>query len=582
VSRAVPPGALPPGTLLRRGDGTTITLGELLADGGEGFVYAVVEDPAIVVKLIRPELREQLPAKAARMRAMITNPPPNWRESSSGHVVLSWPIDTVDHHGAFAGFTMPRVDLAATAEIHNIQNPSDRRDPSVKAPPWIQLFTWRYHVQTGANLALATQMLHEGGYVVGDFNERNIFVTGEARVTLVDCDSMQVPNPGGAPFLCLVGRPEYTAPELYGADLSATPRQPSSDLFALAVHIHLLLLNNHYPFDGMWRGRGEKPGRRQLVRDGVYAGGGGSLRPAQFPAGVDLLPETIRDLFRRAFVSGAKDPALRPAASEWNVELRKLGSSLVPCSAYPTEHVYSDHLRDCPWCAEAARAMRQQVPLPTPVVVPPPVAPAPPVFTAPTQAPAPPPRVRTAPSPARPARPAAGGGAGGGRSLRRVIGWAVALAVLVFVAVVVNALSSGSDTAASPPAKTTSTTSTTRTKTGATTTKHTTTASTKKPHKPTTSASGGATTTAKHTTSTRSPSTPAATHQTTTTKKTTTPAKKTTTPAKKTTPTPSAGGLTGSGGSSGGGLGGTGGAGGGSSGGLSGTGGASGGGLSGE
>lgn len=39
-----------------------------------------------------------------------------------------------------------------------------------------------------------------------------------------------------------MGRLEFLAPELSGVDLARTPRGKSSDLFALAVHIHVLLM----------------------------------------------------------------------------------------------------------------------------------------------------------------------------------------------------------------------------------------------------------------------------------------------------------------------------------------------------
>ncbi|WP_133692181.1 hypothetical protein [Mycobacterium sp. BK086] len=70
-----------------------------------------------------------------------------------------------------------------------------------------------------------------------------------------------------------MGRPEFTAPELAGANLSVTPREKPSDLFALAVHIHLLsMAGNHPVLRGEWTGGGDQPDAMTLARSGHWAG----------------------------------------------------------------------------------------------------------------------------------------------------------------------------------------------------------------------------------------------------------------------------------------------------------------------
>ena len=112
-------------------------------------------------------------------------------------------------------------------------------------------------LRVATNLASAAQALHDAGYVIGDFNERNIMVRKNALVTLVDCDSMQVPSSTGKPFLCEVFRPEFTAPELLHVNLSKQMRTPESDRFPLAVHIYQLLMEGPQSF----RGGLARPGR---------------------------------------------------------------------------------------------------------------------------------------------------------------------------------------------------------------------------------------------------------------------------------------------------------------------------------
>jgi eukaryotic-like serine/threonine-protein kinase len=133
-------------------------------------------------------------------------------------------------------------------------------------------FTWRYLVRTAVNLVQVTHAMHVAGTVIGDFNDANVRVGRDALVTLLDCDSMQIRDAAtGAMYLCRVGRPEYTAPELLHEDWSTTTREPSSDIFALSVHLYALLLEGEHPFRGVWDWEGEKPGVIELAARGIWA-----------------------------------------------------------------------------------------------------------------------------------------------------------------------------------------------------------------------------------------------------------------------------------------------------------------------
>ena len=179
---------------------------------------------------------------------------------------------------------MPAVDMNTTVDLHQVTNPTDRQQATGRTA-WLRGFTWQYLLRTAANLAQATDTLHQVGVVAGDFNESNVRVTHDARVTLLDCDSMQITDPAtGQRFFCGVGRGEFTPPELLNADWKTTYRHPSSDLFALAVHAYQLLLEGEHPFRGTWLGAGEKPHEPQLARRGAWAyQDGGPLSPGVRP-----------------------------------------------------------------------------------------------------------------------------------------------------------------------------------------------------------------------------------------------------------------------------------------------------------
>jgi hypothetical protein len=149
---------------------------------------------------------------------------------------------------------------------------------------------------------------------------------------------------------CRVGRPEFTPPELVRADWARTVRHPSSDLFALAIHLYQLLLEGEHPFRGVWRGDGEKPAVSALAGRGIWAHqNGGPLvpRPAAISAG--LLPPAIVAMFRQAFEEGAVDPGARPTATQWHSALDGLSGRLRQCAARQA-HFYPRSHDTCPWC----------------------------------------------------------------------------------------------------------------------------------------------------------------------------------------------------------------------------------------
>lgn len=342
--------------MMRLGAGGLVVLGDVLARAGEGTIFAVVDRPGLVAKVFHAD-HPDLVSKRLKLPVMVAACPEGATQAD-GFTVLTWPQDVLlDDAGVVAGYVMARIDTASAVEIHTLSNPVDRANPLPSAPQWTKHASWAHLVNVAANLCLAVETVHHTDAVIGDFQERNILVHDTTRVTLVDCDSMQVHAPDGRFFLCGVGRPEFTAPELAGVDLKTTPRQRPSDLFALAVHIHLLLMAGNHPFlRGDWAGGGDQPDAMSLARSGEWAGGPGSrLRTHPLAPPVSFLPPGIARLFVRAFTDGARDPNLRPSAAEWRAALQS-----VPVRDCPAGHQIPVEADPCPWCAiDAERAQRK-------------------------------------------------------------------------------------------------------------------------------------------------------------------------------------------------------------------------------
>ncbi len=341
-------------SILRVGDGSTFALGQVLARAGEGTIHEVVGRPDRVAKIFHSDLKD-LPAKRAKVASMAASPPEG-AVQSDGFVVLTWPLDVVDGDGV-TGYVMSRVDTSNAVEIHSVSNPTDRMSPLPTAPQWTPHVKWHHLVSVAANLCLAVETVHKVDAVIGDFQERNILVNDTTRVTLVDCDSMQFTDKQGHQFLCGVGRPEFTAPELAGLDLASSARRKPSDLFALAVHIHLLLMAGNHPFQrGKWTGPGEQPDALTLAKTGQWAGGPGSaLQSHPLAPTIDFLPDQIQTLFIRAFTHGARNPDARPTAAEWRQALH-----LVQIGSCARGHEIPIEAPHCPWCRiDDERAVRR-------------------------------------------------------------------------------------------------------------------------------------------------------------------------------------------------------------------------------
>ncbi|HUS15576.1 MAG TPA: hypothetical protein VM536_11245 [Chloroflexia bacterium] len=332
--------------------GGALMLGAPLGVGGEATVYGVAGEATRVAKIYRAPSG----VRAAKQRAKVARPPED--PAGLGHLSIAWPTDLVqDGNGTPVGFLMPRA--GPSRPLLALYNPQTRLE---EAPD----FTWEYLLRTATNLARVVRALHAQGYVVGDLNESNLLVSNTALVTLIDCDSVQVPaGADGRIFRCPVGKPEYTPPELQGIDFRMVDRVPAHDHFGLAVLIFLLLMEGVHPFTGVWMGAGNPPTLEANIAAGrcPYVGAP-DIAPPPYGLAFSTLPPDLQALMRRCFGAGHVDPPARPSAADWVTALELAEGTLATCRVNH-RHRYSAHLgTDCPWCA---RIRRLRVPDPFPL-----------------------------------------------------------------------------------------------------------------------------------------------------------------------------------------------------------------------
>ncbi|HEU4452788.1 MAG TPA: hypothetical protein VFR81_06995 [Longimicrobium sp.] len=318
-----------------------------LGAGGEARVLALAGADTLVAKLYH----EPTMAKARKVALMMDEPP----ELDAAAATLAWPCDLLfDGRGTFAGFLMPRAEGPRLFEFYN---PVTRRQT---AP----LCDYAFLHQVAANLAATFEALHARGYVIGDVNESNVLVRDDARVTLVDTDSMQVRDPeDGTIHRSRVGKPEFTPPELQGRTFADFDRTEEHDRFGLAVLVFLLLMEGTHPFAGRLVDGTETPPVEERIRRGLFPHHGhAEIDPPRLAPEFTLLDPALRALFVRAFADGHADPAARPSAAEWRAALSECAAALVVCEESP-RHRHGAHLRDCPWCARTA-VLRGRDPFP--------------------------------------------------------------------------------------------------------------------------------------------------------------------------------------------------------------------------
>lgn len=308
----------------------------LTRPGGEGRVYEIAGTSALVAKVYHQPADAQ---KTAKLKHQVQAGPTPLK------AVAAWPINLLHDSGdprTVRGIVMPRMP---GKEVHKLYGPGDRATEFPAAG-------WDFLIHVAMNCAAAFETLHEHGAVMADVNEGNILVKeGDGRVGLIDCDSYQIQN-GSGRFLCDVGIPMWTPPELQGRNFRGLERTPNHDRFGLAVLIFRLLFMGRHPFAGIPTGQNqfeiEDAIKQCLFAFSPKAWTRGVKQPPHSLALV-AIPERLRQLFERAFLPVAGQATARPSGREWAVELKGLLASVKKGCIDPG-HKYWNGLTSCPWC----------------------------------------------------------------------------------------------------------------------------------------------------------------------------------------------------------------------------------------
>lgn len=311
-----------------------LTLGDQIGAGGEASVFHVKEEPAFAAKIYSKPIQSNTLNK---LRYMLANPPVDSTFEQSQYYSIAWPAGLiVDSKNTIIGFLMAKIGSAH--KLSTIINPSIRTKKGIQ-------YDHRHFYNIAMNLATVVKNIHQKGYVIGDLNTDNFMVSTEAQtltlMTVIDCDSFQVKDTTGKTYHCLVGKPEYTAPEFqHVTSFNGVDRTQQSDLFALAVIIYQLLMQGSHPFQGinLHPSREIQLAQVHCIKHNIFP----HLANSEFKRGpyapkFTALPRPLQDLFLQAFISGRN--YVRPTADMWVQTLSTINRSLTTCASAPA-HIH--------------------------------------------------------------------------------------------------------------------------------------------------------------------------------------------------------------------------------------------------
>ena len=322
----------------------SVNSSDIIGKGGEGTVYDLPSKTGYVLKSYKPEKRT--PELEAKIKAMLARP-----ISGDALNMVAWPVDIVYENNRFAGFVMPKA--GKSEPINALYKANDAIPLSQK-------------IIVARNLCAAVNAVHNAGQVCGDLNPANILVDPRSGIiTLVDTDSYHITDPQTKyVFRCGVGLGPYLPREIHakmvnGVNLGNAPLPTfteSTDNFALAVHIFVLLMNGCHPFAcamNMALNQGSIPLPQPVnnISSGFspfFMSKSGITVPVYAPD-FKYLPDELQTLFQKAFVLGHNSPEERPNAVAWYNALSNMLGTLKKCSTDPT-HLYPSSCPECPWC----------------------------------------------------------------------------------------------------------------------------------------------------------------------------------------------------------------------------------------
>lgn len=307
-------------------------LGAYIGRGGEGTVFALQHQPDILIKCYHAG-RRALPAYSKEQRAKITQQIS--MSAALRSLPLAWPrVLIFDELQNWLGYAMYHARGFPLAKLIH-PNLYHQHAPALNR---IELVGYLL------NLLATLDALHQQNIFVGDLNPHNLLCDPHTgTVTLLDCDSFQIPHSDEQVFACTVGHPSLLPPEFRGKSLKETRRNAASDCYAVAMITFMTLMMGRHPFDhqgGESLADNMTKGFFPYARCNISADGQHHIPLGEWYLLWQMIPDTLQQLFERCFIEGLHQPEKRPTLAEFRQHLQHYHGQLVngekaPCLGIP-------------------------------------------------------------------------------------------------------------------------------------------------------------------------------------------------------------------------------------------------------
>lgn len=303
-----------------------------IGKGGEGSVYRVKNTSIsgmgeMVAKIYHNPNEGE---REQKVTAMVKNPPED--------PAVAFPMGVLRNNGKFVGYVMKKLDSKTYRIWYELAHRGSRLNTTDN-------FTVRYAINGSYNLANAIRSVHRAGHCLGDINESNIFIGTDTSVFIVDTDSAQI-SANGKTFKCLVGKPEYTAPEISHGSFKDNKRTEATDVFAYSVVVYQMLVGGAHPTQGIPE-TGETLDVMKKIRRGIYP----NLVKTPGWKPLDRVPtQGIPTKIRKVLLDGlSTNPANRPSMDTIIDVFEDVIDHLVQCKKV-SSHWYDSRDKKCLWC----------------------------------------------------------------------------------------------------------------------------------------------------------------------------------------------------------------------------------------
>ncbi len=298
-----------------------------LASGGEGEVFRVVTAVANLsnqcAKIYFPNQRTK--EREEKIKFMVQNTP---IQQQNSRFLLCLPTKMLfDKRGKFVGFLMPTAfngsiqlyELVTTQISKKISNEWHQKyDRTTK-----QGIENRLKLCT--NISIAIHQIHQTrNLVLVDFKPQNILITNDAKVSVIDLDSIQISNGRNVIYPAKVATPEYTPKEAERLNPSVDYIPETWDRFSLAVVFYEILFGIH-PYTSTAGGQySDISTISEKISKNLFVHGSKKSYLITIPPihkNYELLPNGLKLLFLSAFENGNQTPTKRPTAESWGQEI---------------------------------------------------------------------------------------------------------------------------------------------------------------------------------------------------------------------------------------------------------------------